>query len=903
MEYVRSVFLRPVYHSTPKRHPYKQGFRENKYLGEEDMKRLSVGILAHVDAGKTTLSESMLYKSGNLKKLGRVDNKDAFLDTEELERARGITIFSKQAVMKVQDTIITLLDTPGHVDFSAEMERTLWVMDYAILVISGADGVQGHTMTLWRLLERYHIPVFIFINKMDQPGIEKKAIFSDVQKHLNDACVDFSDGMTEEFAEQIAMCDESLLESYLESETLERERICKLIMQRKIFPCFFGSALKLEGIDKFIQGLLDYTIEKTYKKEFGARVFKISRDSQGNRLTYMKITGGNLKVRDTIQGINNISLHNRGDGDARWNWEEKVNQIRIYSGEKFETVNEAASGMVCAVTGLTKTYPGEGLGTEKNADLPMLEPVLTYSLELPDDRDAARFLPMIKQLEEEEPDLHVLWQEETQTIQLKLMGEVQIEVLRKIINDRFGVLVNFGMGHIVYKETIRNVVEGVGHFEPLRHYAEVHLKLEPGEEGSGMQFLADCSEDVLDKNWQRLILTHLEEKEHVGVLTGSVITDICITVIAGKAHTKHTEGGDFRQATYRAVRQGLMQAENVLLEPYYEFRLVIPTEMTGRAMTDIENMSGQFEPPVIDGEQTVLTGTVPVATMQGYQVMVNSYTKGMGSLSCTLKGYGPCHNQEEIIKKTGYQVDEDVQNPSSSVFCSHGAGFIVPWNQVKDYMHVESGMQEAKNQEFEITGMQIQSNGLFEYSIDEEQIEAILNRTYHANEKASKHFYKKQQRNPVTMYKGQSQPKYKEKYLIVDGYNIVHAWDDLKGLINDNLDGARMKLMDILSNYQAFTQYETIVVFDAYKVKGNLGEMFDYQNIHVVYTKEAETADSYIEKLTHNISKEYQVTVATSDGLVQLITRGQNCIVMSAKELKEDIERVNANIRDYLENL
>ena len=867
------------------------------------MKRLSVGILAHVDAGKTTLSESMLYKSGNLKKLGRVDNKDAFLDTEELERARGITIFSKQAVMKVQDTIITLLDTPGHVDFSAEMERTLWVMDYAILVISGADGVQGHTMTLWRLLERYHIPVFIFINKMDQPGIEKKAIFSDVQKHLNDACVDFSDGMTEEFAEQIAMCDESLLESYLESETLERERICKLIMQRKIFPCFFGSALKLEGIDKFIQGLLDYTIEKTYKKEFGARVFKISRDSQGNRLTYMKITGGNLKVRDTIQGINNISLHNRGDGDARWNWEEKVNQIRIYSGEKFETVNEAASGMVCAVTGLTKTYPGEGLGTEKNADLPMLEPVLTYSLELPDDRDAARFLPMIKQLEEEEPDLHVLWQEETQTIQLKLMGEVQIEVLRKIINDRFGVLVNFGMGHIVYKETIRNVVEGVGHFEPLRHYAEVHLKLEPGEEGSGMQFLADCSEDVLDKNWQRLILTHLEEKEHVGVLTGSVITDICITVIAGKAHTKHTEGGDFRQATYRAVRQGLMQAENVLLEPYYEFRLVIPTEMTGRAMTDIENMSGQFEPPVIDGEQTVLTGTVPVATMQGYQVMVNSYTKGMGSLSCTLKGYGPCHNQEEIIKKTGYQVDEDVQNPSSSVFCSHGAGFIVPWNQVKDYMHVESGMQEAKNQEFEITGMQIQSNGLFEYSIDEEQIEAILNRTYHANEKASKHFYKKQQRNPVTMYKGQSQPKYKEKYLIVDGYNIVHAWDDLKGLINDNLDGARMKLMDILSNYQAFTQYETIVVFDAYKVKGNLGEMFDYQNIHVVYTKEAETADSYIEKLTHNISKEYQVTVATSDGLVQLITRGQNCIVMSAKELKEDIERVNANIRDYLENL
>lgn len=866
------------------------------------MKRLSIGILAHVDAGKTTLSESMLYKSGNIKKLGRVDNKDAFLDTEELERARGITIFSKQAVMNLQDTVITLLDTPGHVDFSAEMERTLWVMDYAILVISGADGVQGHTITLWKLLERYHIPVFLFINKMDQPDTDKIEIFSDLQKNLDEDCVDFSVCSTEEFAEQIAMCDESLLESYLEGNSIEKERIVELITQRKVFPCFFGSALKVNGIDEFIQGLLDYTMEKLPAKEFGARVFKISRDSQGNRLTYMKITGGILKVRNSLKGMSACGMSNADDVPAKMNWEEKVNQIRIYSGEKFETVNEAVPGMVCAVTGLTKTYPGEGLGIEEGADVPMLEPVLTYSLELPDDMDAAKFFPMIKQLEEEEPDLHILWQEKTQTIQLKLMGEVQIEVLRKLIDDRFGVLVNFVMGHIVYKETIRNVVEGVGHFEPLRHYAEVHLKLEPGEAGSGMQFFSDCSEDALDKNWQRLILTHLEEKEHVGVLTGSAITDINITLIAGKAHTKHTEGGDFRQATYRAVRQGLMQSESVLLEPFYEFRLIVPTEMVGRAMTDIENMHGHFKPPVVKEEKTVLTGTVPVATMQGYQIMVNSYTKGRGSLSCTLKGYAPCHNPKEIIEKIGYQAEEDLCNPSASVFCTHGAGFIVPWNQVKDYMHVESRIQSEKHQEPELSDMQMQSNSLFEDFIDEEQIEAILNRTYRANEKQSKHFYKKQRNTSITTYRSEPQPELKEKYLIVDGYNIVHAWDELKCLINDNLEGARMKLLDVLSNYQAFTEYEIIVVFDAYKVKGNLGKMFDYQNIHVVYTKEAETADSYIEKLTHKISKKYQVIVATSDGLVQLITRGQNCIVMSARELKEEIELINTNIREYLDN-
>lgn len=861
-------------------------------------KRICVGILAHVDAGKTTLSESMLYQSGSIKKLGRVDNQDAFLDTEELERARGITIFSKQAIIKCEDTMITLLDTPGHVDFSAEMERTLWVMDYAILVISGADGVQGHTMTLWKLLERYHIPVFLFVNKMDQPGTDKRKLLLEIQKNLGEECVDFDSQNTDSFMEQIAVCDETLLECYLDGKIIEKEEICELIVQRKVFPCFFGSALKMKGIDIFMQGILDYMVQMPSKKGFGARVFKIARDSQGNRLTYMKITGGSLKVRDSIRGMSRIHLHLEEEECGTSEWEEKVNQIRIYSGEKFETVQEAVPGMVCAVTGLTKTYPGEGLGEEEHAKVPMLEPILTYSLELPEEMDAARFLPMLRQLEEEEPELHVLWQEETRTIQLKLMGEVQIEVLKKQIYDRFGVLVSFGMGHIVYKETIRNVVEGIGHFEPLRHYAEVHLKLEPGEEGSGMQFLTDCSEDILDKNWQRLILTHLEEKEHVGVLTGSPVTDMRITVIAGRAHIKHTEGGDFRQAVYRAVRQGLMQAESMLLEPYYEFRLVVPTEMIGRAMTDIENMSGRFETPVIAEEQAVLTGSVPVATMQGYQVMVNSYTKGRGSLFCTLKGYGPCHNEEEVIQRIGYRAEEDLANPSSSVFCAHGAGFIVPWNQVKEHMHVDSVMQPDENRD--IRDAQLSNSSLFEYSIDEEQIEAILNRTYHANEKAAKHYYRKQPRNPVTVYKKQAKPSLKEKYLIVDGYNIVHAWDELKCLINDNLDGARMKLLDILSNYQAFTKCETIVVFDAYKVKGNIGEMLDYQNIHVVYTKEAETADSYIEKLTHQMSKEYLVTVATSDGLIQLITRGQNCTVMSARELKEEIERVNASIREYL---
>lgn len=872
------------------------------------MRRLAIGILAHVDAGKTTLSEAMLYESGTIREMGRVDNQNTFLDTEELERSRGITIFSKQAVMRCEDTVVTLLDTPGHVDFSAEMERTLWVMDYAVLVISGADGVQGHTLTLWRLLARYNIPVFLFINKMDQDGTDKDKLLADLRKQFGEGCIDFSNlnvdepldnGVGQEAVlESIAVCDENLLEQYLDGVKITKEDIRNLIKQRKVFPCYFGSALKLNGVDIFLQGILEYTAEQKEKEEFGAKIFKIARDVQGNRLTYMKITGGKLKVKNSLSGRMRRSLHNVEPLEESWS--EKINQIRIYSGEKFEAVNEVSIGDVFAVTGLNHTYPGQGLGNECDMLLPMLEPVLTYKVELLEDMDSGRMLPLLYQLEEEEPELQIVWQEENDSIQVKLMGEVQIDVLKKLILDRFGVEVSFGIGNIVYKETIKNTVEGVGHFEPLRHYAEVHLLLEPGEEGSGMQFLTDCSEDLLDKNWQRLILTHLEEKEHVGVLTGSALTDMRITVVGGRAHTKHTEGGDFRQATYRAVRQGLMQAESCLLEPYYSFRMELPTENIGRAMTDIENMAGSFEAPVLEEDKAVLCGIVPVATMRDYQITMNSYTKGKGSLTCTLLGYRLCHDEETVMETFGYDAEKDMANPSSSVFCAHGAGFIVPWNQVKDYMHVESCMnKECCSEEFDIT--QIQNAGQFDYSIDEEQINEIMNRTFHANERASKH-YKKQKPIVHTAYKGQAKPKFQDKYLIVDGYNIVHAWDELKELIEVNLEGARMKLLDILSNYQAFVKNEVIVVFDAYKVKGNLGEMFDYHNIHVVYTKEAETADAYIERLTHRISKDYYVTVATSDGLVQLITRGQNCVVMSARELKEDVERVNVRIREYLEN-
>lgn len=882
------------------------------------MRRFTVGILAHVDAGKTTLSEALLHESGMIREMGRVDNKNAFLDTDVQERERGITIFSKQAVINYKDTVITLLDTPGHVDFSAEMERTLWVMDYAILVISASDGVQGHTRTLWKLLKRYDIPTFIFVNKMDQERTTATEFMDELHKELGEGFVNFSlrvngtESDEQEFYEQAAVCDDGLLERFLEGINPEDEDIIRLISERKMFPCYFGAAIKIKdsGVKEFLNGLVNYmncegvycvnkecsaeydNIGKPNGKEagvdakgkedndFGAKVYKIAKSPKGERLTYMKITSGRLKVKDMI-------------GD------EKTDQLRIYSGEKFDFVGEVYAGQVCAVTGLTKTMSGQGLGIEEDSTLPILEPVLTYAVELPEEVDSLVMLSRFRELEEEEPELHVSWIEETRSIEVTLMGEVQIEIIKRIIFDRYGVEVRFGSGNIVYKETINGTSYGVGHFEPLRHYAEVHLKMEAGERGSGMTFLAEVSEDLLSKNWQRLILTHLEEREFPGVLTGSDITDMKITVAAGRAHTKHTEGGDFRQATLRAVRQGLMEAESVLLEPYYDFRLEIPMDFVGRAMTDIDSMCGTALPPEIIGDRAVLSGSAPVSTMRDYQITVNSYTKGTGKLTCNVKGYDVCHNTDEVVDRIKYDPDADTLNPSSSVFCSHGAGMIVPWYEVYEHMHVERADRDNVGEE-QYMKRPVNGRGVVDYSIDEEQIEAIINKTSHANEKASKNAYKKLKKPIYSNYKGKERRNNGVKYLIVDGYNIVHTWAELKELVDDNVEGARTKLMDILCNYQGYVKCEVILVFDAYKVKGHLGEFFDYQNIHVVYTKEAQTADAYIEQLTNKMAKEYQVTVATSDGLVQLITRGQNCMVISARELKLEIDRINESIREHL---
>ena len=863
------------------------------------MDKLVVGILAHVDAGKTTLSEGILYTCGKLRKLGRVDNQDAYLDTNAIERERGITIFSKEAVFTLEDREITLLDTPGHVDFSAEMERTLQVLDYAILLVSGADGVQGHTLTLWRLLERYQIPTFLFINKMDQAGVEEAPVLAQIQEKLSDNCVAFSEE-DDTFFESVAMCDEDLLEKYLESGEFERDKICELILQRKLFPCYFGSALKLTGVEEFLQGFREYTIVLKYSQEFGAKVFKVARDEQNNRLTYLKVTGGTLSVKQTLTNA-------KPDMDKDEIWEEKVNQIRIYSGERYENVNEVAAGTVCAVTGLTKTYPGQGLGVEEASELPILEPVLTYGLQLPNDCSANSFLPKLRLLEEEEPELKIVWNEAIGEIQAQLMGEVQIEILRRLIRERFDVDVHFGAGKIVYKETIQNKVEGVGHFEPLRHYAEVHLILEPGESGSGIQIAASCSEDKLDKNWQRLIRTHLEEREYPGVLTGSAITDMKITLVAGRAHLKHTEGGDFRQATYRAVRHGLMKAESVLLEPYYDYRLEIPSEMVGRAMTDIEQMQGTFQAPEQEGALSILQGTAPVSTMRNYQQEVHSYTKGMGQLICTLKGYFPCHNTEEVLEQNTYDPDSDLANPAGSVFCSHGAGFTVPWYEVENYMHLPLTLTDSASDENDVVEeWQVQiPPRQEEIFMGEEEVLQILDRTSGANKKNErKHPYKKTQKRVVASQPGTPKTppkKSRERYLLVDGYNIVFAWEELNELAKTNIDAARSKLMDIMCNYQGYMKCTLILVFDAYKVKGSIGKMMDYHNIHVVYTKEAETADQYIEKLAHKIGRDYHVTVATSDGLEQLIIRGQGCGLFSAREFYEEVQRVERLIREQIQ--
>lgn len=891
------------------------------------MRKLVIGILAHVDAGKTTLAESLLYKTGSIRKLGRVDHKNAFLDTYELEKERGITIFSKQAVFSYKDLNITLLDTPGHVDFSAEMERTLQVLDYAILVISGSEGIQGHTETLWQMLSRYRIPTFIFINKMDLDGADRQELMMALKKSLSEGCVDFSsDQDTELFMENLAIFDEKILNHYIDYGIIDVKDIAGLIYGRRVFPCYYGSALKQNGIEEFLEGIRTYTLIKRYADSFGAKVYKIARDEQGNRLTFMKITGGSLKVKMAVsnrkagdEGHNDLA-----DDEAKEIWEEKVDQIRIYSGTRYETQDEVEAGDICAVTGLSKTYPGQGLGIEKDLDMEILKPVLNYQLILPEGYNAFRMLSQLREVEEEDPTLHIVWNERLEEIHIQLMGEVQIEILQNIIKERFGVEVGFGVGNILYKETILQPVVGVGHFEPLRHYAEVHLLMEPLAAGSGLVFESKCSEDVLDRSWQRLILTHLAEKEHIGVLTGSPITDIKITLIAGRAHLKHTVGGDFRQATYRAIRQGLKKTDCILLEPYYSFRLKVPSDNIGRAMNDIQNMKGNFEHPAINGDTAVLVGNVPVATISGYHLKVNAYTRGRGSLHCTLAGYQPCHNEEEVIARIGYDCELDPDNPTGSVFCSHGSGFIVDWDRVEEYMHIENSMKElfpAKatdktrdtytdadydnvyNQESTRSRASRDKTDSWQ---EDKELEEIFTRTFGPIKQSviytpSRLGYEK--KTTTSQALPNNRPKqYKKEYLLVDGYNIIFSWDELSELAKENMDAARYKLMDILSNYQGFTNSKVILVFDAYKVKGGVGSVQKYHNIDVVYTKEAETADQYIEKVTHEIAKDNRVAVATSDALEQIIILGKGAIRLSAGDLKEEILRVNDAIRSsYLE--
>lgn len=859
------------------------------------MENIVMGILAHVDAGKTTLSEGMLYLSGTVRKLGRVDHKDAFLDTYSLERDRGITIFSKQAVFSLGNRRINLLDTPGHVDFSAEMERTLQVLDYAVLVISGADGVQGHTETLWKLLKLYEIPTFIFINKMDQPGTDRESLLTELKERLDEGCIVFGKGKNAESLEEIAMTDEAVLDYFMEHETVRNEDICRLIRERKIFPCYFGSALKLDGVQELLAGFEEYMKPFDGEKGFGARVFKISRDDKGERLTFLKVTGGKLVVKMPI------------------NKEEKINQIRIYSGAKYEAVNEVEAGGVCAVTGLSSSYIGQGLGVEKGTAAPFLEPVLTYQMILPEGADTTKVLRELKQLEEEEPLLNIVWNPALEEIHVQLMGEVQTEILKTMIAERFHLDVEFGTGKIVYKETIKSPVVGVGHYEPLRHYAEVHLKMEPLEAGSGLVFDTDCSEDVLDRNWQRLILTHLQEREHPGVLTGAPITDMKITIVAGRAHLKHTEGGDFRQATYRAVRQGLKSAESVLLEPWYSFVLEVPSEQVGRAMSDIGQMNGSFEGPEAEDKQGMvrLTGTAPASEMRDYQREVWAYTKGRGRIILTLKGYEPCHNAEEVIEEIGYDSERDVDNPTGSVFCAHGAGFLVKWDEVPEYMHIKEdflaekpGIEQEKVMAVQM-GKHCNYSGGYSSSYDDDpELLTIMEREFGSKQKERDRYssYRKQTvSTPVrhTTVIKENEPK--KEYLLVDGYNIIFAWEELNELAKASIDAARNKLMDILSNYQGFIGCTLILVFDAYKVKGNQGEVQKYHNIYVVYTKEAETADQYIEKTTHEIGRKYKVTVATSDALEQVIVMGQGAYRISARDFYEEVERTEKQIREINE--
>ena len=851
---------------------------------ESTRKQIVLGILAHVDSGKTTLSEAMLYRAGVTRRLGRVDHKDAFLDTDTLERARGITIFSKQALLTAGDTDITLLDTPGHVDFSTETERTLQVLDYAVLVVSGTDGVQSHTETLWRLLRRYHVPTFVFVNKMDLPGMERQELLAQLNRRLGEGFVDFGAEQADR-DEALALCDENLMDRMLDAGQLQDADLIPAIARRHVFPCWFGAALKLEGVDALLDGLDRYTRPAPALEAFGAKVFKVSQDEQGARLTWLRVTGGELKVKAQLTG--------EADGEP---WAEKANQLRLYSGAKYTLTEAIGPGQVCAVTGLTKARPGEGLGAERDSDLPVLEPVLSYQVLLPEGADVHAALGKLHRLEEEEPQLHVVWNETLDEIHVQLMGEIQLEVLRSLLAERFGLAVEFGPGGILYKETITEPMEGVGHYEPLRHYAEVHLKLEPLPRGSGMQFAADCREEVLDKNWQRLVLTHLEEKQHLGVLTGSPLTDVKITLIAGRAHLKHTEGGDFRQATYRAVRQGLMLAKSQLLEPWYAFRLEVPAENIGRAMSDIQRMEGTFDPPESGEETAVLTGFAPVSTMRSYPMEVVSYTRGRGHLSLTLDGYRPCHNAQEVIAAIGYEPEHDLDNPADSVFCAHGAGFVVPWDQVRSHMHVDSGWGKSTRPEQEAAVPQRRAMAYRATLEEDAELLKIFERTYGPIKRDPLAAFRPVQKRERPDFAAE-QWEIAPEYLLVDGYNIIFAWDELNALSKESLDAARHKLMDILCNYQGFQKCVLILVFDAYRVPGSPGSIEQYHNIHVVYTKEAETADMFIERVTHEIGRNRRVRVATSDGMEQIIILGHGALRVSARMFHEEVQNVKKQIR------
>lgn len=845
------------------------------------MKKTVIGILAHVDAGKTTLSEALLYTAGQLKKLGRVDNKSAFLDNYELERRRGITIFSKQAVLRTENTEITLLDTPGHIDFSSEAERTLQVQDYAVLVISARDGVQPHTETLWRLLLRYNVPVFIFVNKMDLEGSDKNRVLAELKKHLSENCADFT-ASDDEICENAAFCNEKLMEKYIEEGSLSDVEIAKAIRERNIFPCWFGSALKLDGVAEFIEGLEKYTLQTEYRPEFGARVFKIARDPQGNRLTYMKITGGSLKARSIV------SYMPKGSEEQI---EEKVNMLRIYSGEKFESSDTVQAGGICAVLGLSATYPGQGIGFEKELLKPMLEPVLTYRVILPKDISSVEFLPKLKQIEEEDPQLLVS-SNAAGEIYVHLMGEIQAEVLKSLVEDRFGVSVDFDSGSVIYKETVAAPVEGVGHFEPLRHYAEVHLLIEPGEPESGITVNSLCREEVLGKNWQRLILTHILEKTHSGVLIGAPLADVKITLVAGRAHIKHTEGGDFRQATYRALRQGLMKAKNVLLEPYYAFRLEIPAEQLGRAINDIRIMDGKISSPESNGITAVINGRAPVSEMRSYAKDVMAYTKGKGKLSLFSDGYAPCHNAEKVIDAAKYNPESDIANTPDSVFCSHGAGINVKWYDVEKYMHVTSGMDvETGDKIPSMPNPKLLKRNL---NIDDKELEAIMEREFGPIRR--RQYSEAVLDTPKTAYSAER----KKEYIIVDGYNLIFAWEGLAALAKENFDAARHILTDILCNYRGYTKCELVLVFDGYKVKGNAGEKSDYNGIHLVFTKENETGDMYIEKLVEEVGKNYSVKVVTSDNLIQVSALRAGVLRMPEREFIKEIERVNDQIKEII---